>query len=217
MSRNKSFTCLCVFWTLFSLVECSLEFVFKQARSIKSERTTSNVNESVVIGQGASCRVRHVTHITKLTAINLRTNSYIKAASVAQFRRLFFTVYIWTSAFKIKLVSSQSEPHVHRPACNICAQLNSSIAGLHVTSRRPCWWSRTKSFLSSGNFEEKYYCIDPQNGHLVKWLQTKNKYTNSFTRATKNARMFRLCKEFTQFILWNWILCPSLALSDSYS
>ena len=25
------------------------------------------------------------------------------------------------------------------------------IAGLHVTSRRPCWWSRTKAFLSSGN------------------------------------------------------------------
>ena len=26
-----------------------------------------------------------------------------------------------------------------------------SIAGLHVTSRRPCWWRRTKAFLSSGN------------------------------------------------------------------
>ena len=25
------------------------------------------------------------------------------------------------------------------------------IAGLHVMSRRPCWWSRTKTFLSSGN------------------------------------------------------------------
>ena len=25
------------------------------------------------------------------------------------------------------------------------------IAGLHVTSRRPCWSSRTKAFLSSGN------------------------------------------------------------------
>ena len=24
-------------------------------------------------------------------------------------------------------------------------------ASLHVTSRRPCWWSRTKAFLSSGN------------------------------------------------------------------
>ena len=24
-------------------------------------------------------------------------------------------------------------------------------AGLHVTSGRPCWWSRTKPFLSSGN------------------------------------------------------------------
>ena len=27
----------------------------------------------------------------------------------------------------------------------------SVLAGLHVTSRRPCWWSRTKTFLSSGN------------------------------------------------------------------
>ena len=26
------------------------------------------------------------------------------------------------------------------------------IAGLHVTSRRPCWRSRTKGFLSSGNW-----------------------------------------------------------------
>ena len=28
---------------------------------------------------------------------------------------------------------------------------NRTIAGLHVTSQRPCWWSRTKAFLSSGN------------------------------------------------------------------
>ena len=27
----------------------------------------------------------------------------------------------------------------------------SFIAGLHLTSRQPCWWSRTKAFLSSGN------------------------------------------------------------------
>ena len=25
------------------------------------------------------------------------------------------------------------------------------IDGLHVMSRRPCWWTRTKAFLSSGN------------------------------------------------------------------
>ena len=56
-----------------------------------SEQATSNMNESVVIGQGASCRVRHVT--LNLTAIKLRTNSYIKAASVTQYRLLFFTVY----------------------------------------------------------------------------------------------------------------------------
>ena len=26
-----------------------------------------------------------------------------------------------------------------------------SIAGLHVTLQRPCWWSGTKAFLPSGN------------------------------------------------------------------
>ena len=31
------------------------------------------------------------------------------------------------------------------------SKVESQIAGLHVTSRRPCWWSRTKAFLSSGN------------------------------------------------------------------
>ena len=56
------------------------------------------------------------------------------------------------------------------------------IAGLHVTSRRPCWGSRTKEFLSSGNwilfsckfFEKKFCSIDPQHGCLVTWLHTKN-------------------------------------------
>ena len=56
------------------------------------------------------------------------------------------------------------------------------IAGLHVTSRRPCWRSRTKGFLSSENwilfsckfFEKKFCSIDPQHGCLVTWLHTKN-------------------------------------------
>ena len=56
------------------------------------------------------------------------------------------------------------------------------IAGLHLTSRRPCWRSRTKAFLSSENytlfsckfFEEIFFCFDPQHGCLVTWLQTKN-------------------------------------------
>ena len=62
-----------------------------------------------------------------------------------------------------------------------------SIAGLQVTSRRPCWWSRTKALLSSGNetlfscklFEKKLYCIDPSHGHLVTWSQTKNRTFHS--------------------------------------
>ena len=43
-----------------------------------------------------------------------------------------------------------------------------AVAGLHVTSQQPCWWSRTKAFLSSGNltpfsckfFQKNFYCID---------------------------------------------------------
>ena len=60
------------------------------------------------------------------------------------------------------------------------------IAGLHVTTRRPWWWSRTKVFLSSGNYslfpckflEQNFDCIDPQHGRLVTWLQTKNSCNN---------------------------------------
>ena len=57
-----------------------------------------------------------------------------------------------------------------------------TIAGLHVTSRRPCWMKRTKAFLSSGNLTlfscefsmKKCYCIVIQHGRLVTWSQTKN-------------------------------------------
>ena len=46
-----------------------------------------------------------------------------------------------------------------------------AVAGLHVTSRQPCWRSRTKAFVSSGNltpfsckfFEKNFYCIDHQH------------------------------------------------------
>ena len=46
--------------------------------------------------------------------------------------------------------------------------------------KSPCWWSRTKAFLSSWNqtqFLFKFYkqmFIDRQHGHLVGCLQTKN-------------------------------------------
>ena len=53
---------------------------------------------------------------------------------------------------------------------------------LSVTSRRPCWRSRTNTFFSSENstlfsckfFEKRFYCFDLQHGRLVMWLQTKN-------------------------------------------
>ena len=52
----------------------------------------------------------------------------------------------------------------------------------YVTSRQPCWLSRTKAFLSSGNwtlflckfFAKKFYCFYAQYCRLVTWLQTKN-------------------------------------------
>ena len=34
---------------------------------------------------------------------------------------------------------------------NMADHIMSGIAGLYMTSWRPCWWSRTKAFLSSGN------------------------------------------------------------------
>ena len=60
----------------------------------------------------------------------------------------------------------------------------SSVVGLHVTSRRLSWWSRTKAFLSSGNitlfswkfFKKKFRCIDHQHSRLVTCLQTKNPF-----------------------------------------
>ena len=60
-----------------------------------------------------------------------------------------------------------------------------AIAGLHVTSRWPSWWSRTKAILSSGNKnpfpckffgKKKFYFINHQHSRLVTWLQTKNSW-----------------------------------------
>ena len=50
---------------------------------------------------------------------------------------------------------------------------------MHVTSRRPWWWSRTKAFVSSWNltlFSCKFFVknsfFDIQHCRLVTWLQT---------------------------------------------
>ena len=47
-----------------------------------------------------------------------------------------------------------------------------SIAGLHVTSRRPCWWSRKNAFLSSGNYssmlrDDRYLVSTPREVKAV--------------------------------------------------
>ena len=44
------------------------------------------------------------------------------------------------------------------------------IAGLQVTSRRPCWWSRTKAFLSAGN--ELYFDANLAEKFLLYWPPT---------------------------------------------
>ena len=78
---------------------------------------------------------------------------------------------------------------------------NWADAGLHVTSRRPCWRSRTKAFLSSGNqtlfscklFEKKFLSIDPQHGRLVTWLHQVrwfNQVSHLFSRYQRP--LFRL-------------------------
>ena len=151
------------------------------------------MNKSVVIGKRASCRVRHVTHITNLTAINLRTNSYIKAASVAQFRRLFFTVYISTSAFKIKLVSSQSEPRVHRPGCNIC----DSTLVLLVCK----WWhgghvgdQEQKHFSPLGTSRKNTIVLTPNMAALSRGYKPR---ISIRIPSHVRPRIYRLCKEFT--------------------
>ena len=58
---------------------------------------------------------------------------------------------------------------------------NIAIAGLHVTSRWPSWWSRTKAILSSGN----------KNFH-VNSLKKKTKHSTALT--TNMAALSRGCK-----------------------
>ena len=49
-------------------------------------------------------------------------------------------------------------------------------AGLQVTSLRPCWWFSLGSnlYFHLNPSRKQFYCIDPQHGRLVTWLQTKN-------------------------------------------
>ena len=45
-----------------------------------------------------------------------------------------------------------------------------NIAGLYLTSRRPCWWSRTKAFLSSGN--QLYFHVNSLRKIILYWSPT---------------------------------------------
>ena len=78
-AKNTSFICFC------AILNCAqfsrLEFIFEPARS---ERANSEVNQCVVIGERASYRESDKSIQNK--EANLRSNWYIKPASVPQFR-----------------------------------------------------------------------------------------------------------------------------------
>ena len=59
-----------------------------------------------------------------------------------------------------------------------------SIAGLQVTSQRPCWWSRTKAFLSAGKW-------------TLFWCKFRRKI--SFVLTTNMAALSRGCKPRIQW------------------
>ena len=60
--------------------------------------------------------------------------------------------------------------------------LNVFKTGLHVTSRRPSWWPRPRSFFTLGTKlhchvnspRKNFIVLTPQHSRLVTWLQTKN-------------------------------------------
>ena len=64
------------------------------------------------------------------------------------------------------------------------------IAGLQLTSRQPCWETRTKQFppLGTNLFYQQilrksfFYNFDHQHGRLVTWLQAINKATQTERR-----------------------------------
>ena len=64
---------------------------------------------------------------------------------------------------------------------NFVKSPNVNIAGLHLTSRRPCRWSRKKVFVSSGNqtlfscslFEKKYIVLIPNIAALSRGCKTR--------------------------------------------
>ena len=49
-------------------------------------------------------------------------------------------------------------------------QIRTTIAGLQVTSRQPCWWSRTKAFLSAGKWT-LFWC---KFGRKISFVLTTN-------------------------------------------
>ena len=150
------------------------------------------MNERVVIDQRSSCRDRHVTHITNLTPLNQRTNSYIKAASVAHLGRLFFT-----GQYLNQRTHTVNRVFIGQRATSVtqleyCWFAGDDSAAMLVVKRKSIsllWELR----------EKKLHCIERQHGCLVKWLQTKHKYTNSFTRATQNVQIVHTFSEIGFF------------------
>ena len=65
----------------------------------------------------------------------------------------------------------------------------------------------TKLHFSYEFFEKKFYCIDPQHGHLVTWLQTKNTSVSpnelSVNQSSEEIRRveYKISEDFIKIIL----------------
>ena len=101
------------------------------------------------------------------------------SCAVSGFGQVFIAIHFATHGFVLRTDSLRPKLNIPPPTkkkywYSGSGAHNLSIAGLHVTSRRPCWWPRTKAYLSSGmltpihvNSSRKIYCFDLQHGRLV--------------------------------------------------
>ena len=67
------------------------------------------------------------------------------------------------------------------------------IAGLHVTSRRPCWWSRTKAFHV--NFSSKISIVlTPNMGALSRGCKQRLIFELDYRSITEKAPLLHVYK-----------------------
>ena len=76
------------------------------------------------------------------------------------------------------------------------------IAGLHVTSRRPCWWSRTKAFPPLGT--KLHFHVDYWRKHSIVDCKTVGFFSKSVKKSVK--RRVRVCsRPFVWLVVRTWI------------